>query len=158
MVTAGTYLKQPHINSAERLDFVLDLLLNIAGESGWSLHAWAVLSNHYHFVGQSTAASNSLSKFLGKLHMKTAQELNLRDATSGRKVWYQFRDIAITFERSYLARLNYVHNNPVHHGIVDSALDYAWCSAAWFERSAQTAFVKTVQSFKTDSVNVDDDY
>jgi len=64
----------------------------------------------------------------------------------------------LTFERSWLARLNYVHQNPVKHGVVPVANQYPWCSAAWFERTASPAQVKTIYSFKTDRVNVYDDF
>ena len=61
-------------------------------------------------------------------------------------------------ERSYLARLNYVHQNAVRHGLVVVANQYAWCSAAWFEGEATPAMVKTLYGFKTDQINVPDDF
>ena len=158
MVTAGTYLKKPVLNSPERLDLVLESLFARAEEFGWVLRAWAVMSNHYHFVATSPADPSTLRKMLGKLHMTTAKELNEWEKTPGRKVWHQFWDSHITFERSFLARLNYVHGNPVHHGVADNAENYKWCSAAWFARTAPTAFVKTVQGFKTDQLEVPDDF
>ncbi len=75
-----------------------------------------------------------------------------------RKVWFQYWDSRITFERSYLARLNYVHYNPVKHGVTANATNYPWCSAAWFDQNAPTSFVKTVKSFKTDKLKVPDDF
>lgn len=90
--------------------------------------------------------------------MTTAKQLNLWDRTPGRKVWFQYWDTHITFEPSYLARLNYIHQNPVKHGIVRSAEDYAWCSAAWFAENASPAFVKTVAGFKTDRLGIVDDF
>lgn len=158
MVTAGTYLKQPHLNTPARLDFFLESLFARAEEFGWKLRAWAVLANHYHFLAASPPDPANLRKMLGKLHMNTAKQLNNWDTQPGRKVWFQFWDSHITFERSYLARLNYVHNNPARHRVVDNAENYQWCSAAWFARSASPAFVKTVQSFKTDKVEVVDDF
>ena len=73
-------------------------------------------------------------------------------------MWYQFFDSHITYQRSYLARLKYVHENPVHHGLVDAARNYRWCSAAWFEREAHVAFQKTVASFKVDRIKVVDSF
>jgi len=49
-----------------------------------------------------------------------------------------------------LARLDYVHQNPVRHGLVAVANQYPWCSAAWFERVASPAIIKTVYRFKGD--------
>jgi len=158
IVTAGTYQKLPHLSSPLRLDFFLDSLFRCARQFAWNLRAWSVLSNHYHFVAASPSDSGNLRKFLGKLHMQTARQLNLWDETPGRKVWFQFWESHITFERSYLARLNYVHHNPARHGVVPLTENYRWCSAAWFARNASPAFVNTVKSFKTDRINVPDDF
>jgi len=54
--------------------------------------------------------------------------------------------------------LNYVHQNPVKHGLVPVANQYRWCSAAWFERTASTAQVKSIYRFKVDQVRVRDDF
>ncbi len=158
MVTAGTYEKRPQLNSPARLDFFLDSLFRYAGEFRWSLRAWSVLANHYHFIAASPEAPQTLRKFIGKLHMKTAQELNRLDGTPGRRVWFQFWDSHITFEKSYLARLHYVHANPVLHGVVNLAENYKWCSASWFNRNAAPSFVATVLSFKTDRLEIPDDF
>ena len=158
MVTAGTYQKKPYLNTPERLDYFLETLFACAAEFGWSLQAWAVLTNHYHFIAASPDDSSTLRKLVSKLHMTTAKQLNIWDEQPGRKVWFQFWDSLITFERSYLARLNYVHHNPAHHGLVDAAADYPWCSAAWFEQSASPAFVSTVYGFKMDKLKVADDF
>jgi putative transposase len=102
MVTAGTHQKLPHLNMPERLDFFLDSLFARAGEFGWELRAWAVMANHYHFVAVSPPDPASLWKFLGKLHMQTAKQINLWDNTPGRKVWFQFWDSRITFLLGFL--------------------------------------------------------
>jgi putative transposase len=51
-----------------------------------------------------------------------------------------------------------VHRNAVRHGLVRVAADYPWCSASWFERTATKAQVATIYRFKTDRVNVPDEY
>lgn len=158
IVTAGTYRKQPYLNSPSRLDFFLESLFARAAEFDWKLRAWAVLTNHYHFVAASPSDPRTLSKFLAKLHMQTAKQLNLWDKTPGRQVWFQFWDSHITFERSYLARLNYVHYNPVRHQVAAVAENYRWCSASWFAHSAPPAFVNTVKNFKTDRIQVPDEF
>ena len=158
MVTAGTYRKEHMLSSAARLDFFLELLFAGADEFGWSLHAWAVLSNHYHFVASSPWDPASLKTMLSKLHTLSAREFNAQDRTPGRKVWFQFFDSHITFTESYFARLKYVHGNPAHHGVVLRAENYPWCSAHWFARTVDAAFRQTVESFKTDRINVPDSF
>ena len=158
IVTAGMCHKGRHFSDPTRLDYFSNLLLEQAHDFAWELKAWAVLSNHYHFVAQSPPNPRTLSKFLGKLHGLSAIHLNRLDHTPGRQVWFQSWDTHITFETSYLARLNYVNQNAVHHRIAATAEQYPWCSAAWFQQAATPAFRQTVESFKTDQLTVPDDF
>jgi len=137
---------------------IQDALFTLSAEFGWQLRAWAILANHYHFIAGSPSQPDNLRKSLGKLHMITAKQLNQSDAQPGRKIWYQYWDSRITFEKAYLARLCYVHNNPIKHGLVANAANYRWCSAAWFAENSSPAFVKSVNSFKIDRLSVSDDF
>jgi putative transposase len=158
-VTASTLHKHHIFDTPEKLDIVTELLLSIADEHQWKLRAWAVMSNHYHIVaGSPVDGGHSLRDWLGKLHRCSALAVNEIDQTPDRRVWFQFRDTQLTYQTSYLARLNYTNQNPVHHGLVKSATDYRWCSAAWFEKHAPKSFVKSVARFPLDRVKVDDDF
>jgi len=157
-ITAATYQKAHHFRSAQRLEVVQRGLLAVAKEYGWNLEAWAIFSNHYHLVAKSPADPGSLQGMLKVLHVKLAGWVNKLDGTPGRNVWHNFRETLLTHPTSYFARLNYTHNNAVHHGLVDSARDYPWCSAAWFEENTSAAMVKSIQRFKTDKVKVEDDF
>lgn len=161
IVTAGTYLKLHHFRGPDRLAVLHRGLLTVARDFGWDLEAWAVFSNHYHFVGHSPSGdedATNLSQMLGLLHEKTAVWINKLDASPGRQVWHNFWETRLTYEKSYFARLNYVHQNPVKHGLVHNASGYPWCSAAWFERTASPAQVKTIYSFAADHLKVYDDF
>ena len=160
-VTAGTYLKEHHFRSSKRLRVLHRGLLTVARDFGWRLEAWAVFSNHYHFIGHppaDAADASSLSIMLAVLHSKTASWVNRLDGAAGRQVWHNFWDTKLTYQRSYLARLNYVHQNPVRHGLVLVANQYPWCSASWFERESSAAMVKSIYRFKVDQVQVSDDF
>ena len=157
-VTAGTYQKATFFDTPEKRDFLLSTLFEEAKRFDWRLEAWAVMSNHYHFVAMAPEDANTLRKFVKALHSKAAIWLNRVDGESGRKVWFQYRDTCLTYQKSYLARLNYVHNNPVKHGLVGNAENYPWCSMAWFMNQSDPGFRKTVLAMKSDRVNVDDDF
>ena len=158
MVTASTLHKQHLFTSHENLTFLESSLLSLAKRYEWQLEAWAVFSNHYHFVGSSNTQSANLGTFLKHLHADTARDLNRQNSQIGRTVWFNFWDTKLTYERSYLARLSYVHQNPVKHGLVNVANQYAWCSAAWFERTTPPAMIKTIYGLKTDKLRIDDSY
>jgi putative transposase len=157
-VTASTLHKQHLFDTPEKRDLLERLLLSFAKESGWQLEAWAVFANHYHIVTRGHPDSRNLGEVLQHLHGVSSRELNKRDAARGRQVWFNFRDARLTMQYSYLARLNYVHQNAVKHKLVAVANQYPWCSAAWFERAASPAQVKTIYSFKIDRVKVEDDF
>ncbi len=160
-VTASTYRREHHFRGSDRLVVLHRGLLTVAAAFGWQLEAWALFSNHYHFVAHSPEnhpTANTLAIMLARLHERTAKWLNRLDATRGRHVWHNYRETRLTFDRSYLARLNYTHQNPVKHGLVPIANQYPWCSAAWFETTATPAQVQTVYAFKTDRLAIPDDY
>jgi putative transposase len=158
MVTAGTYRKEHFFRDNDHLDLLESSLLRLAKQYDWHLEAWAVFSNHYHFVGRSPANAETLKQFITHLHADTARSANKLDNTPLRKVWHNFWDTRLTFERSYLARLNYVHQNPVHHKLVPVANQYRWCSAVWFERTCTPATVKMVYSFRSNKLKLPDDF
>jgi len=146
------------LDSPERLSLVRDALFAIASEMNWHLQAWAILSNHYHFIAVAPTEPTTLRQLIAKLHMRTAKRLNEWDTAPGRKVWHQYWDTRITFPSSLLARLNYVHHNPTHHGVVNDATCYPWCSAGWYRQHVTSAQWNTLRSFKADRLNVPDDF
>jgi putative transposase len=160
-VTGATYQKEHHFRGGDRLAVLHRGLLAVARDHGWHLEAWAVFSNHYHFVGHSPdeqKTAESMRAMLSTLHEKTAKWVNRLDDAGGRKVWHNFYETKLTFERSYFARLGYTHRNAVKHGLVPVANQYPWCSAAWYERTATNAQVRTIYSFGQKRLRITDDY
>ncbi|HXT11772.1 MAG TPA: hypothetical protein VN873_09430 [Candidatus Angelobacter sp.] len=161
LVTASTYLREHHFAGRKRLQVLQRGLLSLADKFGWRLEASAIFSNHYHFVAHSPEDADdatSLKKIVGILHVKTAGWINKLDQAPGRQVWFNFWDRKLQQQRAYLARLNYVHQNAVKHRLVPVACQYPWCSAAWFERTASPAIVKSIYRFKTDKLAGGDDF
>jgi putative transposase len=147
IVTAGTYQKAPLFHSGARLAALCQTLGQLGQQYAWALQAWAVFPNHYHFVAISPADGRSLRRLVQHLHSITAIQINRADRTPGRKVWFQYWDSLLSGEKSYFARLSYVHHNAVHHGLVKEPANYPWCSAGWFSLRANRAFFKTVTAF-----------
>jgi putative transposase len=158
VVTASTTPKEHFFRGEDRLTLLENKLLCLAKQFDLTLEAWAVFSNHYHFVVQTSGVENQLGKMIERLHYDTAEQINHRDGAPGRAIWFNFWETRLTFERSYFARLNYVHQNAVKHGLVGDARNYPWCSAAWFENVATPAQWKTILGFRIDRVKIDDDY
>jgi putative transposase len=137
-------------------DWFQEKLFELASEFGWKLEAWTILSNHYHLVAHSPPGSDggsqNLGKLVQKLHSQTTRELNRREGTSRSRLWQNFRETHLTHQRSYLARLNYVHQNAAHHGLVERGSDWKWCSARAFKEEVSTAWLRTITSFQYDEI------
>ncbi len=128
-----------------------------------------MFANHYHWIGKSPGTEeeeisemrevrDSLRDLTAELHRRGAIWVNGLDGTPERKVWHNFWDSALSYEKSYLARLRYVMENPVKHGLVTRAEHYPWCSAGWFQLRASAAFQKSLGTFKIDRLKVPDEF
>ncbi|HEU4521346.1 MAG TPA: transposase, partial [Thermoanaerobaculia bacterium] len=132
---------QRHISQAalpaegSRRDALIALFDAVARQTRVTVHDWVVLSNHYHLMVE-TVAKSGVADFIRQVHSISAREWNALDRVAGRKVWFQYWDKTITYEKSYLARLNYIHQNPVHHRLVKRAEDYRWSSLRRFQEKA----------------------
>lgn len=156
-VTARTYDKAPLFQGDERLNLLQSALFQLSHERELGLEAWAIFPNHYHLVARAEAFFD-LADFFKTLHGRTALAVNRLDGVQGRQVWFNYRDTALTNPRSYLARLHYTHANAVKHGVAAEARMYPYCSAHWFETQGDEAFVRTVNSFPIDRLQIDDDF
>ena len=156
-ITGATYLKQHFYRAAIALDELQEILFTHAKTHNCWLQAWVLLSNHYHLVVRCPTGDH-VRKMLARLHSDAARALNQREEARGRRVWYQFWDKTLTFEGSWLARLKYTHQNAVHHGIVDDARRYRWCSAGSFEVEAPRRFVEVLRRVRIESLKVYDPF
>jgi len=158
IVAAAVQDHQQLLNTDEKKALLCRALFERAEHYRWQLEAWAVLSNHYHIVARSPGEAINLQKLIRSLHAKTAAILNRMDGTPGRRVWDNYWDTCITHERSYWARLHYVHTNPVRHGLVKDAEDYPFCSYRWFVEQAEEEFRRQVFRQPCDRVHIRDSF
>ncbi len=158
-VTAACYQHNHFFTKPDALDFLQDKMFEIGDSYGWMLQGWSLFSNHYHLIADSpSSGGKSLREWITRLHTDSSRFVNRMDGVKGRKVWHNYWDKQLSFKRSYFSRLNYVMDNPVHHGLVHDARQYPWCSAKWFDTHAKASFKEAVRSFKTSELRVSDDY
>jgi putative transposase len=91
--------------------------------------AWCVLPNHYHALVEAPNILKLLHE-LGRLHGRTSYAWNGEENTRGRQVFHRATERFMRSERHFFATVNYVHNNPVHHGYVRLWTEWRWSSAA----------------------------
>ncbi|KPK95044.1 MAG: hypothetical protein AMJ88_01660 [Anaerolineae bacterium SM23_ 63] len=158
MVTGGTLNKRNLLDTDSKKEHFFTTLIEWTRKLSWDLEAWAILHNHYHIIARAPESSCSLRSLIQSAHSISAKHLNQQDNTPGRRTWYNYWDTCITYETSYMARLNYVHMNAVKHGLVEHAGDYPYCSYRWFVERADPGFRDRVLSQPIDWLRVMDDF
>ena len=158
IVTASTYKKEHIFLGDKNLSLLQNVLFKVIDAYEWELQAWALFSNHYHFIATAPKDAHTSKKLLQRLNSQSAREVNNYTGSPGRKVWFPYWDSCLTYENSYYARLNYVHNNPVRHGLVQDADLYPFCSASWFKKNAEVSYIRNIESFPYDKIDVPDDF
>lgn len=158
IVTGAILYKQRFLFDDQRKALILGILLERAAHWGWDMQAWSILENHYHWIGEAPQNALTLETLIRQVHSKTAVELNKLDKTPGRKVWHNYWDTCITHETSYLARMHYVHINPVKHGLVQNPEEYPFCSYRWFLENSDDEFQKKVINQPIDRIEIEDDF
>ena len=151
-VTAGTYLKAASFSGQGAVRVSSSRLAHRSARFGWQLGGVGGVLQPLPFRRPLAArgCGRTCPRCWGSCTRRLAKWVNKLDPAPGRQVWFNFRETRLTYEKSYLARLNYTHRNAVKHRLVPVANQYPWCSAAWFERAATPAQVKTIYGFKTD--------
>ena len=134
LITAACFDHAPVMLSADRrTDFEARLLEGLKSIQAEAI-AWVVLSNHYHFLACIEDFA-SLPVMMKRLHTGTSFEWNRADGCTGqRRVWYHYSDRFMRAENQMIQAFNYVHYNPVKHGVVESPYDWAWSSLSLYEQ------------------------
>jgi putative transposase len=128
-LTAACFEHRPCIgNSPERLESFCRTLLDTFEQRGAHIQAWCVLPNHYHALVETSMILDVLAD-LGRMHGRLSFIWNSEEQTRGRQVWCGAAERYMRNDRHFWATINYIHNNPVHHGYVQRWPDWPFSSA-----------------------------
>lgn len=107
------------------------ILLLLINRYKLELHAWVILENHYHLLIKVNSGIN-LSYFIRKFHSDIALLINSLERKKGQRIIYQYWDKCIETDKEYWTRFNYIHHNPVKHGLVQYMNDYLYSSYRYY--------------------------
>jgi hypothetical protein len=101
--------------------------------TGWRVHAWVLLSNHYHLFIETPEAN--LSAGMQWLQNAYTRRFNTRYREWGRLFGDRYKAVLVEGKVGYYYEtlLDYIHLNPVRAGLIkprkkQSVLDYPWSS------------------------------
>ena len=106
---------------------LLDLLRDNAQKFGVAIHAYVLMSNHFHLLATPQTADGlpMMMQAVGRSYVRFFNNAQGRTGT----LWEgRYRSTLIQTERYLLACMAYIDLNPVRAGMVGAAADYAWSS------------------------------
>jgi putative transposase len=133
LITAAIFGHKPIMAALRRRSEFEILLIGGMKEIQADTIAWVVLPNHYHILVDLDSL-DSVSSGLKYLHGTTSRKWNIEDGLTGRRrVWYKFADRLIRNETQLRQTFNYIHFNPVKHGLIDDVYEWPWSSLFLYE-------------------------
>ena len=120
--SSPTYLRTPRIARC-----VVDAIQQ-GGSSSYTLHAWVVMPNHVHLL---ITPRTEVPMLLQKLKGSTARQANKWLGRTGTPFWQEESyDHLVRTTAEFVRSEKYIVLNPVQAGLVQSAEEYEWSSAA----------------------------
>ena len=123
VVTRGVREQPIYLDDTDRRLFVR-LLRKVARERAWTIHVFALMTNHYHLVVQTPDAD--VSEGMQYLNGVYAMAFNARHAYEGHVFERRFWSRVIESEADYLETCGYVLQNPVRAGLCRTFTDWPW--------------------------------
>jgi len=158
-ITASTFRKKKLFDDKAK-EKLFSSLLKSCKNNGWELEDWVILDNHYHMMLTAPQDKMNLSKFIAEYHKFTAIFIkkNNPEAISLPRIFDNYWDACISYEKSYYARLNYIYYNPVKHGCTQKAEDYIWGSLYTRYRDNKVYIERLRKELPFDKIDIEDDY
>lgn len=112
-------------DDADRTRF-LEVLGQVAADFNWVVHAYCLMTNHYHLVVETP--DGNLSKGMRQLNGVYTQYSNRRHRRVGHLFQGRFKAILVDRDSYLLELARYVVLNPVRAGMVSDAGAWPWSS------------------------------
>ena len=124
-----------YLDAADR-ELFLAGLEEVCGKTGWMVHAYVLMTNHYHLLIETPEANlvAGMKWFQGTY----TQRFNKRHNLSGRLFQGRYKSPAVDpGQREYFERVcTYIHLNPARAKLIDPGTGlleaYPWSSYPWY--------------------------
>lgn len=119
--------RQSIFASAADYHYLLQLIAENAKKFDVVVHAYVLMSNHFHLLVTPQTASG-LSQLMQAVGRSYVRHFNDQQGRTGTLWEGRYRSTVIQTDRYLLACMAYIDLNPVRAGLVPEAKDYPWSS------------------------------
>lgn len=125
VTSRGNRQENIYLDDADRAGF-LDILGNVCHRFQWTIHAYCLMTNHYHLMLET--ADGNLSRGMRHLNGVYTQRVNRRHGRVGHVFQGRYKAILVQKDAYLLVLSRYVVLNPVRARMVDDPVDWPWSS------------------------------
>jgi putative transposase len=119
--------RQPIFASPGDYGLLLGLLTENAKKFGVAVHAYVLMSNHFHLLATPSTAEG-LPQMMQAVGRSYVRYFNDEQGRSGTLWEGRYKSTLVQTDRYLLACMAYIDLNPVRAGMVATPNDYAWSS------------------------------
>jgi len=126
-ITSVTEGRIPLFVNEKNLIILANIIVTEKERLGFLVSGYALLPDHIHLIIKPGESAN-ISRIMATIKALCAKAINARLNTTG-KVWqHQFMDHIIRTSKDYQRHIEYIHRNPLKHGLVNDIKEYRWSS------------------------------
>jgi len=131
-VTCVTYNRVPYLEA--NADLLLEVLEKVSSNSNAIVPAWVILPDHFHAI--MVCNGRTISEIMRDVKLSFGAVLRKSERVHSGRIWQnRFWDHIIRDERDYQRHMDYIHYNPVKHGLVVSPSEWRHSSFCRFLES-----------------------
>ena len=127
-ITSVIENREPILINENYAQILLRFLDQYSKKFSTGIIAFVVLPDHMHLLISPKTNRYSISDFMKSVKGKSAIEINKITGRKGRLWQHQFLDHVVRSNEDYRVHIEYIHYNPIKHGLCDEPEDYRWSS------------------------------
>jgi putative transposase len=138
-ITAVTANRAPILASSVNKQLLLEIIREVKIEHDFSMLGYVVLNDHFHLIIKTRDAD--ISKIMQSIKLRFTRRYIKHTTDTPVSLWQRrFWDHLIRDENDFQRHLDYIHYNPVKHGVAISAYEFVFSSfRAYVERGAYSS-------------------
>ena len=130
-VTSVTYQRRPIL--IEHAELLLKAILNTQDRVSFGMIAHVIMPDHFHLLIE--VGRNDLSGIMQRVKQSFSMNYRKFSGIAGRVWQLRFWDHIIRDENDFNNHVDYIHYNPVKHGLTANPFDYLYSSIHEYARA-----------------------
>jgi putative transposase len=127
-ITAVCHQRTPVLKNASSKEMLLSIMREVKSEHNFTMVAYVIMNDHFHWIIEPVDAD--FSKIMQSVKLRFVhrykKQNHIKDPV---RIWQnRFWDHVIRDNDDLHRHLDYIHYNPVKHGLVNGPIEYPWGS------------------------------